>query len=329
MKNILPEWLYKSIEQNYKLDDVYELRIRQNKPIQICYKGKYLEIKKSDGLYQHPIIASKEIIEFIISLATKNSLYAYEDQIKNGYIVTDNGIRIGLCGTVVTRNEQVTFIKNITSLNLRIAHRIQGCSRKIINYIISNSTVKNTLIISEPGAGKTTLLRDMVEVLSKQFNIPNILVIDERFELAGENNNFDIDFSASEESGTEDSADDTITILIQTENYGNIKVLLVLEATNKVNTIVNCSKIFPKELLLMKLKDISKEYKLESSVAVNEQETVENSPVDKAQKVHMSGASVLNPYVLLMAHAVIRTVIEIDKNQSLVKTRKQKSSEVK
>ena len=192
MKNILPEWLYKSIEQNYKLDDVYELRIRQNKPIQICYKGKYLEIKKSDGLYQHPIIASKEIIEFIISLATKNSLYAYEDQIKNGYIVTDNGIRIGLCGTVVTRNEQVTFIKNITSLNLRIAHRIQGCSRKIINYIISNSTVKNTLIISEPGAGKTTLLRDMVEVLSKQFNIPNILVIDERFELAGLDCGFDI-----------------------------------------------------------------------------------------------------------------------------------------
>lgn len=145
----------------------------------------------------------------------------------------------------------------------------------------------------------------------------------------GENNNFDIDFSCSEESGTEDSADDTITILIQTENYGNVKVLLILEATNKVNTVVNCSKTFPKELLQMKLKDISKEYKLESSVAINEQETVSNSPVDKSQKVHMSGASVLNPYVLLMAHAVIRSVIEIDKNQTLVSTRKQKSSEGK
>ena len=59
-------------------------------------------------------------------------------------------------------------------------------------------------------------------------------------------------------------------------------------------------------------------------MTVNEQETVEKGELDKTKKVHMSGASVLNPYILLMAHAIIRNVIEIDKNQSLVKLRKEK-----
>ena len=146
----------------------------------------------------------------------------------------------------------------------------------------------------------------------------------------GENNNFDIDFSSSEENDvTGGESEDTITILIQTENYGNVKVLLVLEASNKINIIINCAKIFPKDLLLARLNENSKEYKLETQTTVNEQETVDKSTLDKNQKVHMSGASVLNPYILLMAHAIIRNVIEIDKNQSLVKIRKEKSGNLK
>lgn len=192
MKNIIPDWIFRQIENKFKLDDIQEIRLRQDKPVQICYKGKYLQIKHSDGIYQTPLIANKETIDFVISRATKNSLYAYEDQIKNGYIVTENGIRIGLCGTAVIRNNQITFLKNITSLNIRFAHRVADCSREIMNYIIVNSTLKNTLIISEPGAGKTTIIRDIIEQMSKQFNIPNILVIDERFELAGENNKFNL-----------------------------------------------------------------------------------------------------------------------------------------
>ena len=82
-------------------------------------------------------------------------------------------------------------------------------------------------------------------------------------------------------------------------------------------------------MLLARLNENSKEYKLETQTTVNEQETVDKSTLDKNQKVHMSGASVLNPYILLMAHAIIRNVIEIDKTQSLVKIRKEKSGNLK
>ena len=185
MNNILPEWLYECIKEKYHLNDIQEIRIRQNQPIQISYRGKYIDIQSNTGLYLKPLIATKELIDYVIGAATKKSMYAFDDQIKNGYIVAENGIRIGLCGTAVVKNGEVSFLKNITSLNIRIAHSVVDCSKKIINYLTVDKVVKNTLIVSSPGAGKTTLIRDIIAQLSNNFQIANILVIDEKFEIAG------------------------------------------------------------------------------------------------------------------------------------------------
>ncbi len=192
MKSILPEWLYMHLSKNYRLEDIQEIRIRKNQPIQVCYKGKMIELKSDAGLYLKSICANAEMIEYIISLATKQSIYAFDEQIKNGYIVTENGIRIGLCGTAVMHKDEIKFIKKITSLNIRLGHNIIGCSNEIISYIASSSRVKNTLILSSPGEGKTTLLRDIICKLSNEYNIPNIMVIDEKFEIAGENQKFNL-----------------------------------------------------------------------------------------------------------------------------------------
>lgn len=192
MRKLLPEWLFQHLSQNYKLCDIQEIRVRKNQPIQICYKGKMVELKSDAGIYQKPIYATNEILEYIVAVATKNSLYAFDEQIKNGYIITDNGIRIGLCGTAVVNSGKISLIKKISSLNIRIGHNIVDCSSEIIHFVVTNKSVKNTLILSAPGEGKTTLLRDIVLKLSNKFNIPNIMVIDEKFELSGENQSFDL-----------------------------------------------------------------------------------------------------------------------------------------
>ena len=192
MRNILPDWLFQNLSQNYNLAYIQEIRIRKNQPIQICYKGKMVDLKNDAGLYLKPLFATAETIDYIISVATKNSLYAFDEQIKNGYIITENGIRIGLCGTAVVSDGKISLIKKISSLNIRIGHNIVDCSSEIIHFIVSNQKVKNTLILSSPGEGKTTLLRDIILKLSNKFNIPNIMVIDEKFELSGEKQNFDL-----------------------------------------------------------------------------------------------------------------------------------------
>lgn len=185
MKNLLPTWLYLAITKDFPEEYVYELRIRKNKPLQVNFKGRLFELVINDGMKNEIYYSTEDLISYIISVATKQSLYAYIDQIKNGYISTDNGVRIGLCGTAVYENDNLMMINKISSLNIRFGHKIQGVSNEIIKYLIDETGIKNTLIISPPGAGKTTMLRDIIQKLSDEYNTENILVADERFELAG------------------------------------------------------------------------------------------------------------------------------------------------
>ena len=230
-----------------------------------------------------------------------------------------------------TKNtQQQTLPNNFTSINISsLMQLMQENGKEALSKLM-----QLTSLINKTGNVDTKQLQELqyiinacmpnANITNTQF-MKNLILLYLPWLPIGENNNFEIDFSSNEDNtGGEDSADDTITILIQTENYGNIKILLILESTNKINIAINCAKIFPKDLLLLKLKENSKEYKLETQANINEQETIDRSELDKTRKVHMSGASVLNPYVLLMAHAIIRDVIEIDKNQSLVKIRKEK-----
>ncbi len=183
--NLLPEWLFVQITKRYLQEFIYEIRLRVGKPVLINYKGRYEKVLIEDDYKKAFISASQEDINYILSIATKQSIYAYNDQIKHCYITTDDGIRIGICGRVVFNEGKASTIKSITSLNIRVSHNVPNCSEKIINFVCSNGKVKNTLIISPPGAGKTTLVRDLCFKLSNEKQIQNILVVDERFEIAG------------------------------------------------------------------------------------------------------------------------------------------------
>lgn len=202
MKNILPTWLYLAISKEFPDDCIQELRVRLNKPLLINYKGRDFELHLNNGLRNDVYIVDENLISYIISVATKQSLYAYADQIKKAYISTENGVRIGLCGTAVYDNDSISMFKKITSLNIRIGHNICNCSSNILQFIINENNVSNTLIISPPGAGKTTMLRDVVIQISNDLNIKNILVIDERFELSGLNQEFDLGKNVDVISGT-------------------------------------------------------------------------------------------------------------------------------
>ena len=83
------------------------------------------------------------------------SIHTHQADINNGFITVKGGHRIGICGTVVVRDNKVYNIKNISSVNIRIACEIKGCSDFI------DFSVKNLLVISPPCCGKTTLIRDL------------------------------------------------------------------------------------------------------------------------------------------------------------------------
>lgn len=165
---MLLKYLSQNIRTSLKGEDLSnarEIRIRCNKPIFVIYEGIEKEID---------YIPDDFDIEETFSRVCRFSPYAYIEDIKRGYITVEGGCRVGICGDVVDNNN----VKNITSLNIRIARQVKGCSNKIINII--NGSV---LIASPPGCGKTTLLRDIIRVWSNMgFNVG---VADERGEISG------------------------------------------------------------------------------------------------------------------------------------------------
>lgn len=159
-----------------------EIRLRRNAPVQVNYNGekKYLTYDSGEKIF-----VQREDIERALKVATENSLYAFNNQIKQGFITARGGIRLGIAGESVNAdNFMPTTIKNISSINIRIPHEVVGCSKVAFKFIASESEIKNTLIISPPGAGKTTFLRDIARNISHLDKIYNCLLVDERFELA-------------------------------------------------------------------------------------------------------------------------------------------------
>lgn len=182
LNDFLPLQLSQIISKlNY--NKIFELRLRVGQPISIDYAGLYFLCEKGiTDKYSQAILCTKNMIDEIMSNITEKSLYAYNEEIKQGFITTKGGIRVGLCGECVYDGKNIKTIKCFSSLNIRVPHEIKNCSLKILPYI-TTPDIQNTLILSPPGAGKTTMLRDLCYQISNRF-YKNILIVDERNEIA-------------------------------------------------------------------------------------------------------------------------------------------------
>ena len=166
------------MEANLDYDKLYEIRLRVGRPLFLTYDGGECFLR-SPGQEQY--VVTREDL-------TGYSLYAYEDEIRQGYISVQGGHRVGVTGKVILDRGRIMGMKYISCINVRLAHEIQGCADKVMSYIRTKNWIANTLIISPPRCGKTTLLRDIIRQLSNGWeNTPGLTVgvVDERSELAG------------------------------------------------------------------------------------------------------------------------------------------------
>ena len=183
MLEFLPQKINNALKR-VNLQKVYEIRIRANQPITLNYEGMYRYLsaygitnRKEDGF----CCDYNEIADCVYR-AGNYSMYAVEEQVKQGFITALHGERIGLGGEYVFERGQPFTIRNFNSLCIRVPHDVIGCGEEIYNRCMSD-VVCNLLLMSPPGLGKTTILRDLARILSEKTR-KNILLCDDRGEIA-------------------------------------------------------------------------------------------------------------------------------------------------
>ncbi len=166
----------------------YEVRLRTGKSITlitsdgVCFvDNDRLTYIYSDDIYKVTPTEMKESFNRLCNY----SVYSHADSISQGFITLSTGHRVGIGGTAVTEKGKITSIREINSLNIRIAREFIGSADEILKKVFHNK-LKNVIIAGPPSSGKTTLLRDIArQVSSGRFGeYHKVCVIDERCEIS-------------------------------------------------------------------------------------------------------------------------------------------------
>lgn len=192
IRNMFPTQFHSMLSALNQIENnLQEIRIRVNCPcIFVIGRMEYFP-DKNGRLHKEMekgFAFSKEDVDVIFNHICNYSPYAYESQLKQGFLTVAGGHRVGVCGQVVLQDGRITLMKHVQFLHVRIVHEIPGVGNKILPYLFEHGQFLNTLIISPPGVGKTTMLRDLTKSLSdgnQYANGKQICIVDERSELAG------------------------------------------------------------------------------------------------------------------------------------------------
>lgn len=174
-----------------ELEDLEEIRIRAEKPLACVVRGLVCFVSEKGSLsedWERTYRVNSDDVLRTLAAVSGSSVYALEEEFKQGYVTVRGGHRVGLAGRAVVEEGEVVRLKDISGLAVRVAREVPGCAKKVIDKLVTREGEPlSTLIISPPGCGKTTFLRDLARSFSEgtKGRKINVVVVDERSEIAG------------------------------------------------------------------------------------------------------------------------------------------------
>ena len=125
----------------------------------------------------------------------------------------------------------------------------------------------------------------------------------------------------ADDNGQKSSAEDTITIYITTKNYGIVKIFLYKE-NDGYDMDVNCSADFPKEKFHEAVKSDTK-FMLKNPPTYTVRKNIDEEQKKNETDISFSKNSKVTPQLLIIIHAIIKLVTDIDSQGSLQEKRKE------
>ncbi len=152
--------------------DIAEIRLRAGRcAAAVTVSGKIIPCSAP--------FSEKDIADCFAELC-RYSVHSYSREIAEGFITLDGGHRVGLCGTAVMSGGAVVSVKDISSLNIRIAREVRGCAEELYGRFFAGGLC-SLLLAGRPMSGKTTVLRDLSRMLGEKYRVA---LIDSRNELS-------------------------------------------------------------------------------------------------------------------------------------------------
>ncbi len=168
-------------------EDCHEIRLRAGQPLMLTVGGYPVFVTAAGGVSHlcraGLVTVSASDIAQCFHYICDNSVHSHTEELAQGFVTMRGGNRAGICGRAVSQNGRITGIRDISSINLRIARQINGCADPLVQVL--RRKFKGMLVVGPPGSGKTTMLRDLARQMSTgAFEVPlKVTVVDERGEL--------------------------------------------------------------------------------------------------------------------------------------------------
>lgn len=209
------------------ISEVAEIRIRAGRAAAV------VDVHGETEYCSEPFSAAE--IADVFAEICRYSVYSFQNEIAQGFVTLDGGNRVGICGTAVYKNGKIDFIKDISGLNIRIAHQKKGCADELFGRFFRQGA-KSLILGGKPLSGKTTVLRELAGLLSERYRVT---IIDSRNELSGSvrgTPTFDIGKNTDVLCGTEKS--DGIMMALRTMSP---EVIICDEIANDEEAVERCA----------------------------------------------------------------------------------------
>lgn len=165
---------------------IQEIRLRRGQPVTVSLPAgeRYLSANGLTTLRQSgTFTCSPQELETCFLRFCEESVYAHQEELRQGFLSVCGGIRVGVAGTAVVEKGEVSTFTGVTSLCVRLPRRHRGCAGEILPYIHTSMGLSSALLVGEPSSGKTSLLRDLAASLASAG--VRVSVVDERGEMSG------------------------------------------------------------------------------------------------------------------------------------------------
>ena len=189
LRRCLPERIFSALcaVEKGTARRIEEVRLRTCRPLMVytsehgCCVAADGRLSVNDGME-----VTQADMEQTFSAVTGHSAYAYENELKQGFLTLAGGIRAGFAGSAVVSAGEVKTYRGIGGINFRIPCHATGICNGLLPYISKHGQLRSTLILSAPKLGKTTLARDIARSAGSGIGIERskVSLIDERLELA-------------------------------------------------------------------------------------------------------------------------------------------------